>query len=151
MKLTSAHQNLLKKAMDLAIQVHGEQLDRYGQPYLLHVCRVASAMQTPMLRTAALLHDVVEDSDITVDDLVNEGFSTEIATIVDCLTKREGEPYDDYINRVVTSRAAITIKLADLEDNMDARRLPEMDNDSVQRYREKYLPAFKRLQALIEL
>lgn len=94
-----------------------------------------------VLRTAAVLHDVVEDSSLTLEDLKNEGFGEEVVRLVDALSKRPGEKYEHYIQRLARTPAAIPIKLADLRHNMDALRLvdfTEQDGLRFQRYHKAY-------------
>ncbi len=134
-----------RQALELATRVHQNQVDRYGKPYLLHVVRVASRFPDEDDQAAALLHDVVEDSDMTLDGLRAEGFPEEVVHAVDCLTKREGESWPDYIARVEGDARAVRIKLADLEDNMDLRRYPEVKPEDLERIN-RYLYAYQRLQ-----
>jgi (p)ppGpp synthase/HD superfamily hydrolase len=94
-----------------------------------------------------LLHDVVEDSPTTLDDLRREGFPEYIVQAVDCLTKREGEPYDQFVDRTKTNKLAIAVKLNDLEDNMDVRRAPRLEEKDLERLN-KYLKAWHQLVRL---
>jgi len=113
-------------------------LDRAGQPYILHPLRVMCRMQTPAEKMVAIWHDVVEDTDWTLDALRKRGFPEEIVQAVDCLTKREGEPYQALIDRAKQNPLARRVKLGDLEDNMDVRRnanLTEKDLERLNKYR----------------
>ncbi len=92
----------------------------------------------------ALLHDTIEDTEVTVDTLQNEGFSREIIDGVLSLTKREGESYEDFVRRAAENPLGREVKIADLEDNMDIRRLKEITEDDVTRLR-KYLRAWQYL------
>ena len=113
----------LDQAIQIAAKVHQGQKDNYGIPYILHPIRVMMRVNSETEKIVAILHDVVEDSDLTLVDLKNEGFSSDIIDAVDALSKRDGEAYDDYINRTTFNQIAIKVKLADLEDNMDLRRI----------------------------
>ena len=123
----------LDRAILLAAQVHRGQKDRYGQPYILHPLRVMMAMRTEEEMIVAVLHDVVEDSDMTLEDLKEEGFSDEIIRAVGCLTKREGEPYEAHVERARNNLLALPVKIADLEDNMDPRRIGVFSDEDEKR------------------
>jgi len=128
---------MFDKAMEIAVRAHANQKDRYGKPYILHPIRVMMKVASELEKTVALLHDIVEDSPWTLDDLIQEGFPEEVVHAVECLTKRENEPYFDYIERVLKDPLSIRVKIADLEDNMELRRitkLSEKDQDRLERY-----------------
>lgn len=127
----------LEKALLIAVQAHSSQKDRYGQPYILHPLRVMMRVKPEVEKIVAVLHDVVEDSELTLEDLKREGFSDEIVRAVDCLTKREGEPYEAHVERARQNLLALPVKIADLEDNMDPQRmgvLSDEDKKRVARY-----------------
>ena len=138
---------MLHKALLIATRVHQDQQDRYGAPYLRHVMRVAERGRNDDERVVGLLHDVVEDSPTTLDDLRREGFPEPIVQAVDCLTKRAGEPYDQFVERTKASKLAIAVKLNDLEDNMDVRRAPRLEAKDIERMN-KYLKAWHQLVQL---
>ena len=130
--------SLLEEAIQIALEAHRGQLDRVGQPYVLHPLRVMGRVHTESERLVAVLHDVVEDSHWTLADLRAKGFPEHVVAAVDCLTKREGEPYEALVERARGNRLARQVKLADLEDNMDLRRNPTLvENDlaRLNRYR----------------
>jgi (p)ppGpp synthase/HD superfamily hydrolase len=135
----------LSKAIQLAAQVHADQADRYGQPYILHPLRVMFRVEGDAARIAAVLHDIIEDSPFTLDDLRHEGFSEEVVTLVDHLTRREEETYEDYIARAASHPVARLIKRADLEDNMDLRRMGSVSEEDLERL-QRYFKAWIRLQ-----
>lgn len=112
----------LSKALEIAIQAHAGQFDKQGMPYVLHPLRVMLRMKNTDDMIVAILHDVVEDSDVTIDSLRIAGFSDEILKVIDILTHRPNEPYKDYVLRVKENPTATKIKLADLADNTDASR-----------------------------
>jgi (p)ppGpp synthase/HD superfamily hydrolase len=105
-----------------------------------------SSVESLEQKIVAILHDVVEDSDITLQDLRREGFSEEIVTAVDCLTKREGEPYAQLIARAKVNPTAKAVKLADLRDNMDLRRNRQLKQDDLERL-QRYLKGWRELSA----
>lgn len=130
--------NPLAHAIRIAAEVHEGQLDKAGQPYILHVLRVMFACQSPDAQVAGALHDVVEDSNWTLDDLRREGFSATVVDIVDALTRREGEDYFDFARRAASTPLGREVKRADLLDNMDLRRIADptdKDWDRLKRYR----------------
>jgi (p)ppGpp synthase/HD superfamily hydrolase len=129
------------KALQLAIQAHANQTDRYGQPYILHVMRVMLRGKNEEEKIVGLLHDVIEDTPLTANDLRAEGFAEAIIEAVQCLTRPETESYEDFIERIKTNRLAINVKLNDLEDNMDMRRVPQLTEKDLPRMN-KYLKAY---------
>lgn len=137
----------LDKAIRIAAQIHEGQKDRYGEPYILHPIRVMQRVESEPEKIAAILHDVIEDSEWTLDDLRREGFSKAIVDIVDRLSRRENEPYFEYLERVKPNRSALNIKLADLEDNMDMRRISKLSKDDPERMA-RYHQAWLELKKL---
>lgn len=134
----------LKHAIFIAVKAHNKQLDRSDQPYIGHLFRVMNAGQTLEEKVVGILHDLIEDTQLRLVDLTNEGFSEEIIDAVHALSKLENEDYDHYLQRVKKNNLAISVKLNDLSDNMDIRRLKELTDDDVVRMR-KYLSAYKQL------
>ena len=114
---------MLVKAIQIAVSAHKEQVDKSGQPYILHLIRVMDAGETEQEKICGVLHDLVEDTDWTFEKLENEGFSEKIISALKCVTKQENEDYDVFINRVKANPLAIKVKLNDLRDNMDITRL----------------------------
>ncbi len=111
-------------AIILAAQAHKGQVDKAGVPYITHPLRVMLRLREPVDRIVAVLHDVVEDTAVTLDDLRKAGYSQAVLAAVECLTKREDEPYEAFIERCAANPVARRVKLADLGDNMDLSRLP---------------------------
>jgi (p)ppGpp synthase/HD superfamily hydrolase len=127
----------LDDAILLAAQAHHGQADRNGQPYVLHVLRVMFRLETEHERMAGVLHDVVEDTPSTLAELRALGYPEEVVAAVDCLSRRPDETYEAFIARAAANPLARRVKLADLEDNMDLRRLTaltERDRERLQRY-----------------
>ena len=137
----------LGRAIELAKQHHEGQTDKAGNPYIEHPLRVMNQVESKEEKIVAVLHDIVEDTDISLNDLRNEGFSEEVVSAVECLTKQDGENYDSYIERISFNPLAVKIKLADLEDNRDLTRLPQVTDKDLERL-EKYDKALEKLTRL---
>ena len=136
---------LLTKAINIATQAHEGQVDKSGMPYLGHVMRVMEAGRTVDEKIVGVLHDIVEDTDWTFERLAREGFHAYIVDAIQCLTKTsEDEPYDDFIERVKTNPLAVRVKINDLADNMDIRRLSTITDKDAARLN-KYLRAYRTL------
>lgn len=128
----------LEDALELALQAHRGQQDKAGAPYILHPLRLMLRMEDETERMVALLHDVIEDSPFTLEDLRERGYSEEILRALDALTRRPEESYTEFIERAGQDAVARRVKLADLEDNMDLRRLAQLgpaDAERLARYR----------------
>lgn len=129
---------MLEKAILIATIAHKGQLDKGGSPYILHPLRLMFAMHNETEKICAVLHDVIEDTEITLDYLRNEGFSEEVLSALDALTRRSNETYDEFIRRIIKNKIASNIKLADLSDNMDLSRISnptQKDYDRIEKYR----------------
>lgn len=130
---------ILEKAIIIATKAHEGQVDKAGEPYILHSIRVMLSGKTVIERICGVLHDVIEDTDITLEHLQTEGFSKEILLALDALTKRHYETYDEFINRVIENKVACKVKLSDLFDNMDLSRIKnpsEKDYKRIEKYRD---------------
>ena len=136
------YNELYDKALQIAIRAHKGQKDKAGHDYILHPIRVSERCDDPRAKIVALLHDTIEDTDVTADYLREEGFTEEIVEAVLAVTHSEGEEYDDYVRRAAQNELGRMVKRADLEDNMDIRRLPELTDRDVERLR-KYLRAWQ--------
>jgi (p)ppGpp synthase/HD superfamily hydrolase len=137
----------LEDAILLAVQAHRGQVDKVGQPYALHILRVMFRVETEQERIVAVLHDVIEDTDYTQDHLRELGYSEEVLAALDCLTRRPTETYEQFIERGAANPLARRVKLADLEDNMDIRRLPAITEKDRERL-ERYIQSWRRLKGL---
>jgi (p)ppGpp synthase/HD superfamily hydrolase len=127
----------LEDAIALAVEAHRGQKEKAGQPYILHVLRVMFRLDTEQEQMAGVLHDLVEDTSYTLDDLRRLGYPESVVVAIDCLTRREDESYEEFVERAGAHPIAQRVKLADLEDNMDIRRLPavtERDRERLNRY-----------------
>ena len=135
----------LERAIEIATEAHRGQFDKAGNDYIGHPLRVMTAGKTTEEKIVGVLHDVVEDTDWTFERLAAEGFSTKVVEALRCVTKlSENEPYDKFIARVKENPLAVAVKLNDLSDNMDIRRLPYISDKDVKRLK-KYLRAYKQL------
>ncbi len=124
---------LLGKAIAIAAQAHQGQVDKFGAPYILHPIRLMMQMDNEEEKMAAILHDVVEDTHWTLEDLKAAGFPQAVVDAVDGLTHREHETYTAYVKRAKTNPIARKVKLVDLEDNMDAKRASHIGEKEIQR------------------
>lgn len=135
-------------ALRIAVDAHAGQTDNEERPYILHVLQVVMGARPDLeAMTVAALHDVVEDSPITLFHLRDQGFPERILEAVDAISRREGETYEDYIERVSRVPLAVRVKLPDLEHNMDVRRLGHVAPSDVARL-ERYRAAWVRLSGL---
>lgn len=128
---------LTKKAMKIAYQAHQGQTDKTGLPYIYHPIHLAEQMQDEATTCVALLHDVVEDTDITVEQLSQEGFPQEVLEAIQLMTHAPEVPYMDYVREIKKNPIASAVKLADLRHNSDMSRLDVVDDKAVTRV-EKY-------------
>lgn len=135
----------LDEALYLMRNAHCEQTDKAGKPYLLHPLRVAHNCQTIEQKTVALLHDVIEDGEYTVEELREYRFPERIVEAVEALTRNEGESYEDFIERCAANPLARYVKIRDLRDNLDVTRLETIDAAATERIN-KYLRALRRLE-----
>ena len=136
---------LLAKAVTIALEAHKDATDKAGMPYIGHVMRVMQAGRTIDEKIVGVLHDIVEDTPWTFEALLAEGFPAHIVDALRCVTKlHDDEPYEAFILRVKTNPLAVAVKINDLTDNMDIRRLSDLTDKDVQRLR-KYLQAYRDL------
>ena len=131
-------------ALQIATKAHEGQKDKSGYEYIMHPIRVAERCKDTRAKIVALLHDTIEDTFVTTDYLREQGFPDEIIEGVLSVTKREGESYDEFVRRAAGNPLGKEVKKADLEDNMDIRRLKELTDEDVGRLR-KYLRAWQFL------
>lgn len=138
---------MTRKAMKIAYNAHAGQADKTGIPYIYHPIHLAESMSDENSVITALLHDVAEDTNITIDDLAREGFHEDILTALTLLTHNPAEEYMDYISRLSTCPLARKVKLADLRHNSDVTRLDSIDEKTARRL-EKYSRAIRLLEAV---
>jgi (p)ppGpp synthase/HD superfamily hydrolase len=140
--------SLLERAIEIAVLAHKEQVDKAGKPYILHPLRLIFKMQTENEMIAAVLHDVVEDTSWTIEKLEAEGFDEEVITAIELLTHDKKVPYKKYIEAIKTNKIALKVKLADLEDNMDIKRIAHPKLRDYARLAE-YLKYYNELKELV--
>ena len=138
---------MTKKALCIAYKAHEGQVDKTGVPYISHPFHLAESMTDENSTIVALLHDVIEDTDWTIDDLEKEGFNEDILTALKLMTHNPAEPYMDYISRLSTCPVARQVKLADLYHNSDQTRVENPDEKMLKRW-EKYDRAIQLLKSV---
>lgn len=125
----------------IATEAHRGQVDKAGADYIEHPKRVASRLTVERQRCAALLHDVLEDTPTTADDLLAQGVPADVVAVVQKLTRPEGVEYMDYVRSIAADPDARAVKMSDLTDNMDLTRLAEVtakDRERVEKYKRAY-------------
>ena len=133
-----------KKALKLCFEAHKNQVDKSGMPYVFHPFHVAEQMTDEATTIVALLHDVVEDTDYTLEDLAAEGFGKDLLEAVALMTHEDDVPYLDYVAKLKDNPIARAVKLADLAHNSDLSRIGEVDEETKQR-----LEKYKKAMALL--
>lgn len=136
----------LERAIAIAATAHAGQVDKGGAPYILHPLKVMLRMTTLEERIVAVLHDVVEDCEISLDDLRKEGFSEVVLGAIESVTKAPGESYEDFVERAAQNPIGRVVKLADLEENSDLSRIASPSWEDLERI-EKYRRAIGRLRS----
>ena len=144
-----AGQDMVETAATVARQAHEGQVDKAGSPYIGHPARVAARIaDDPVAASVAWLHDTVEDTGTTLEELRRLGFPAAVRDAVEAMTRRDGEHPDDYYRRVARNETALRVKRADIADNSDPRRLSRLDPSLRERLESKYAHATRRLDAL---
>lgn len=133
-----------KKALKLCFEAHKNQTDKSGLPYVFHPFHVAEQMTDEKTTIVALLHDVIEDTSYTLQDLRNLGFDEDVLGVLELMTHDKNVPYMDYVAKIKGNAIAKTVKLADLSHNSDLTRLDEINEAALNRV-EKYKAAIKLL------
>ncbi len=136
---------MIETALEIALKAYAGQTDKAGKTYILHPLRIMHQMDTEAEMAVALLHDVIEDSDFTAQDLLDAGIPAEVVEAVQMLTKQDGESYMAFIDRVKPNPLAAKVKKADIEDNINVLRLSKVIDTDLQRV-SKYHKAWHRLQ-----
>ncbi len=138
----------IEDAIQLAAKAHQGMSDKAGKPYIFHLLRVMMRLETEEEQIVAVLHDIVEDTDHTLEELRKLGYQKKIIEAIECLTKREeekGDRYDRFIDRVIKNPLATRVKIADLEDNMNVQRLLKSEQEDLDRIG-KYHRAWSKLK-----
>lgn len=136
---------MTKKAMKIAFEAHKNQTDKSGMPYIYHPVHLAEQMKDEETTCVALLHDVVEDTDWTLDELTEHGFDARIVEALELMTHAKGVPYMEYVAQIKPNPIAKVVKLADLRHNSDLTRLNEVNEKALARV-EKYKKAIAMLE-----
>ena len=128
----------LARAIEIAVSAHKDQVDKGGNPYILHPLRVMMSLETNEERIVGVLHDVIEDSEWTPEDLAKEGFSEEIIDAIWSVTKTDSEHgteegYFRFVERAKQNPIGAKVKIADLRDNLDVSRIPTLDKAALER------------------
>lgn len=144
--------NLMFKSLELVCRLFQNKTDKGGFPYSVHLLKVYSGVSDYKEKVCALLHDVVEDTEVTFDELRDFGYDEEIIEILSYLTKRKGEDYRDYIERIISSENihVYNIKLSDLRHNMDITRIKNPTTNDYERITKRYAPAYERINNKLE-
>ncbi|MFI3218540.1 MAG: GTP pyrophosphokinase [Methylococcales bacterium] len=124
---------IIEKSLAIALRAHTGITDKAGHAYILHPLRIMAKMTTEIEMSAALLHDVIEDSDITALDLLSEGIPSVVVEAVLCLTKQSGENYHDFVLRAKQNPIARKVKIADIEDNINVLRITNLTEKDLAR------------------
>ena len=141
--------HLLETAIRLAAKVHKGQVDRIGKPYILHVMRGMMRGVDFDEQVLGALHDVLERSEMTPEEIAKKGFSPRMLQALDHITRRAEETYEQYIDRVVQDNLAIRVKLHDLADKMDLLHVERLTAEDMKRYN-RQLAAYHRMKRLVE-
>ncbi|MCH1940021.1 HD domain-containing protein [Holdemania massiliensis] len=131
---------MLELALKVATEAHKGQKDKGGRDYINHPLTVASMCESDEEKIVALLHDVIEDTDVTLEDLKKYGFSSKILEAIDCITKQPGVSYDEYLRKIKNNELARKVKIADMTHNSDISRILDptsKDYARVEKYKEK--------------
>lgn len=118
--------SILDAVIALACRVHAGQVDKSGKPYILHPLRLMLKFETLEEQVVSVLHDVVEDGDVTLNELRQLGLSEHVIHAIGCLSKRPGEVYEDFIARIRPDELARKVKIEDIRDNLNLTRLPTL-------------------------
>jgi len=146
---TVDYDQLLDLAISIAHQAHAGQVDKAGHPYIEHPLAVMAQVDTLAAKIVAVLHDAVEDSDLTIEQLVSQGFPAALTDSIVAITKIEGESYEEYLERVMSDPLALQVKVADMTHNLDLTRIAKPTAKDFARI-EKYQEVIKRLKAALD-
>lgn len=127
-------------ALQIAAAAHKGQKDKGGNDYINHPLRVAELVEGEEEKMVAFLHDVIEDTRVTLEDLKSSGLSQSVIEAVDAITKRQGESYHDYIERLIQNPIALAVKIADIKHNVDLSRIPNPTKKDIQRTKNRVSP-----------
>ena len=147
-ELLKKSDNLIYKSLEIVTRLFENQVDKGGLPYSVHLLKVYGGVSDYLEKVCALLHDVVEDTDVTFEELSDVGFPNEVIEILMILTKPHGADYQVYIDGIVNSENvhAMNIKLSDLRHNMDISRIKNPTVNDYERVNKRYAPAYSKIQ-----
>ncbi len=139
--------DLIFKSLEIVTKLFNDKDDKGGLPYVIHLLKVYSGVSDYTEKVCALLHDVIEDTNVTYDDLKKVGYNDEILSILNILTKLKGEDYQKYIERIINSGNihAMNVKLSDLRHNMDVSRIKNPKANDYERITKRYEPAYEKI------
>ena len=143
---------LIYKSLEIVTRLFNDKCDKGGFPYVIHLLKVYEGVSDYLEKVCALLHDVVEDTDVTYDDLKDIGYNNDVVDILKVLTKVKGEDYRVYIDRIINSENthAMNIKLSDLRHNMDLGRIKNPTANDYERVSKRYEPAYQKILNKLE-
>ncbi len=146
------NKELIYKSLEIVTRLFNDKCDKGGFPYVIHLLKVYEGVSNYLEKVCALLHDVVEDTDVTYDDLMEIGYNSDVIDILKVLTKLKGEDYRDYIDRIIASGNvhAMNIKLSDLRHNMDLGRIKNPTANDYERVSKRYEPAYQKILNKLE-
>lgn len=139
----------IEVAISIALKAHKGQVDKGGNPYILHPLAVMNRVETIEEKIVAVLHDVVEDTEVTIDQLREIGFSEEILEAINLLTRAKEDSYEEFIDKTLKNRIARNVKIADIKENMNLSRIQDPSEQDYMRL-EKYKRALERLERQFE-
>lgn len=139
----------LADAVALATSAHEGQVDKSGRPYIGHPLRVMASVEGEHAQMAAVLHDVIEDTPVTAEDLTARGCPSDVVDAVVALSHLPGEPQEDYLRRVAANPLAVTVKRADIADNLSPARTARLDDATRARLEIKYATALRLLDQFV--
>ena len=125
--------DLLEKALEIALKAYAGKKDKAGKTYILHPLRLMAKMATSAEMAVALLHDVIEDSEITATDLLQAGIPAEVVEAVQLLTRNPADTYAEFVRKTLSNKLAAKVKKADIEDNINLLRLPAVSQKDLER------------------
>ena len=139
--------SMYSKAIIIVNEIFKEKKDKGGNPYIYHLYSVSNNLETMEEKTAGLLHDIIEDTEISYKDLEEVGFTKEILEVLELVTRKETETYEEFINRIIESNniTALKVKQKDMENNMDLSRIKNPTEEDKKRIKEKYQPQYKKI------
>lgn len=146
MDILNSKKPLILKAFEFMYAKHQGQVDKTGAPYYLHPLKVASFVSTEEAAIVALLHDTLEDTDTTKEEIA-ELFGNEVADRVELVTHQKADSYMEYVKKAGSDPITREVKLADLRHNMDLTRFPVITEKEIKRLTEKYVPAYNYLRS----